>query len=211
MVTIEYETRRIRSLSLISDCLLNIKSIAGLNIAAAVFFSLLTKTTLAAGLTSFLAVGLGNSSAKIPSQAEPITSSGAGYRLIAGNQISQYLSAEAEYIDLGEFTVSRAKFSAKGLGVSGVLTIPVSEIFSVFGKAGLARIQTTATPLPGAASTVMMSDTLIGVTLGYGVQIDIAPNTSLKLTWDRYKSATLANAFTDRIDMNSAALLIFRY
>ena len=96
------------------------------------------------------------------------------------------------------------------MGISGVLTMPLTSMFSIYGRAGYARIETTSTPLAGSVATPL-SDTMAGLTLGYGIQIDLAPNASLRLSWDRYKSSTLADSFTDRVDMNSSGLLIFRF
>jgi len=184
---------------------------ARLTIASAVIFASLSKLTFAAGLSSFMGVGLGNTYADILSATGPSMASSSGYRLIAGNQITQHLSVEAEYIDLGTFTLSGSQVAAKGLAISGVMLMPMTTIFSAYGKAGLARVETLATALPGSAVPVITSDAIVGVTLGYGMQIDVAPNASLRLSWDRYKSATLASSFTDKIDMKSAALLIFRF
>jgi opacity protein-like surface antigen len=176
----------------------------------AVFFSCLTKVTFAAGLTSFVAVGLGNTTAEVNSPSGQVTASGSGYRLVAGNQVSQLFSVETEYVDFGQFANSTSKIAAKGLGISGVLTMPLTSMFSIYGRAGYARIETTSTPLAGSVATPL-SDTMAGLTLGYGIQIDLAPNASLRLSWDRYKSSTLADSFTDRVDMNSSGLLIFRF
>ena len=181
-----------------------------LRIISPAVFIFLTKATFAAGLTSFVGVGLGNTSANIPGASGQMAASSSGYRLIAGNQIGQYLAVEAEYVDLGELTASSAKVAAKGLGIFGVLAIPMTNMFSAYGRAGLARIETIVTPLPGAATT-LASDSVVGLSLGYGVQLDVSPNASLRLAWDRYKCSTLAASFTDRIDMNSSALLIFRF
>jgi len=184
---------------------------ARVTIASAVVFASLSKLTFAAGLSSFMGVGLGNTYADIPSANGPATVSSSAYRLIAGNQIGKYLSVEAEYIDLGTFTLSAAQVTAKSLAISGVMLMPMSTTFSAYVKAGLARVETRISALPGSTTAIPSSDAIVSVTLGYGVQADIAPNASLRLTWDRYKSATLASSFTDRIDMKSAALLIFRF
>ena len=49
------------------------------------------------------------------------------------------------------------------------------------------------------------------MTLSYGVQLDVSPNATLRISWDRYKASALAGAFTDRVDMKRAALLIFKF
>lgn len=184
---------------------------AQLRFVIAAIFSCLAKASFAVGFTSFVAVGLGNTTAQVNGPAGQITSSGSGYRLVAGNQVSQLFSVEAEYVDLGQFANATSKIAVKGVGISGVLAVPLSTMFSIYGRVGYARTETTATPQAGAAVTTPLADTLAGLTLGYGIQIDLAPNASLRLSWDRYKSSTLADSFTDRVDMNSSGLLIFRF
>lgn len=165
----------------------------------------------AAGMTSFVGVGVGNTSANVPGSSGQVSSSSSGYRLVAGNLISPALSVEAEYIDLGEIAGSSTKIAAKGLGISGLFVMPVTEMFSVYGRAGLARIETTVSSLPGSTPITPVYDTTVGLTLGYGIQADISPNASLRISWDRYKCSALASSPTDRIDMNSSALMIFRF
>ena len=178
-------------------------------LASVVLFYLLSQNSFAAGLTSFVGLGLGNTTAEVPGASGQTTSSGAGYRLIAGSQINQMFSFEAEYVDLGQFANTNSNVAAKGLGVSGVLTLPVTGMFSVYGRGGLARVETTVTPLTGYSGP--LSDTVVGLTIGYGIEADVAPNASLRLSWDRYKSSVLAGTFTDRINMNSSAMLIYRF
>ena len=186
-------------------------SIAILRLVSAVLFCLISQATFAAGLTSFAGLGLGNTTANVSGTSGQVTASGAGYRIIAGSQINPMLSLEAEYVDLGQFTDATSNVSAKGLGASGVIILPVSGMFSIYGRGGLARIETTVSPLAGSTAVQPQSDTVVGVSIGYGIQADIAPNASLRLSWDRYKSSVLAGTFTNRIDMNSSALLIYRF
>jgi hypothetical protein len=84
-------------------------------------------------------------------------------------------------------------------------------MFSVYGRAGIARLETTVVPTSGNAPTTPLSDTVAGLSYGYGIQADVAPNASICLSWDRYKSSALAGPFTNRVDMNSSVLLVLRY
>jgi opacity protein-like surface antigen len=185
--------------------------IAQLRLASAVLCGLIAQTSFAAGLTTYVGLGLGNTTAEVSGSSGQVTSSGAGYRIVAGSQINPMFSIEAEYVDLGQFTDATSNVSAKGLGASGVITLPVSGMFSIYGRGGLARIETTVTPLSVPNGPLPLSDTVVDVSLGYGIQADVAPNASLRLSWDRYKSSVLAGTFTNRINMNSSALLIYRF
>jgi opacity protein-like surface antigen len=176
--------------------------------AVAGLFACLTNTAAAA----YFGVGFGDTSADITSTSGQIINySSTGLRLVGGNQISQYLAVEAEYIDLGKFTSDTACVAAKGLGLSGLLTMPVSTNLSIFGKAGFARIETTATANPGTSLTTRDSDTRIGLSLGYGVALDVAANASVRVSWDRYKTSALAGPFTDRVDSKTTAVLLFKF
>jgi opacity protein-like surface antigen len=175
----------------------------------ATVFSCVAKFAFAVGLTNFVGVGLGNTYANVDSPSGQITTSSTGYHFVAGSQINPMFAVEAEYFDLGQFANTNSNVAAKGMGVSGLLTMPVSGMFSIYGRAGIARVETTVTPT--AMPTTALSDTVVGLSYGYGIQADVAPNASICLSWDRYKSSTLAGPFTNRIDMNSSALLIFRF
>lgn len=177
---------------------------------------LLAATLLAgfsnAAFAGYAGIGFGDTAAAIASASgQNINYTSTGMRLLGGNQISQYWAVEAEYIDLGKFTSDKASIAAKGLSISGLLAIPMSTSFSIFGKAGFARIETTATANPGSTLTTIASDSRIGLTLGYGLQLDVTPNATLRLSWDRYKCPALTGPFAERVDMKSAALLIFKF
>jgi opacity protein-like surface antigen len=186
-------------------------SITQFRIISTVVFLGLAKLGMAAGMTSYVGIGLGNTTAEVNGASGQIAASGAGYRLVAGSQIAQSLSVETEYVDLGEFAGASSNIAAKALGVSGVLTMPVSGMLSIYGKAGLARVETTVVTHTGSVAITPLSDAVVGMTLGYGIQIDVAPNASIRLAWDRYKSSALAGPFTDRINMNSSGLFILRF
>jgi opacity protein-like surface antigen len=161
---------------------------------------------------AYFGVGFGDTAADMTSSSgQAINYSSTGIRLVGGNQISQYLAVEAEYIDLGKFTSETSSIAAKGLGISGLLAMPVSTSIAVFGKAGFARIETTATANPGTTLTTRDSDTRIGLSLGYGVTLDVAANASVRVSWDRYKTSALAGPFTDRVDSKTTVVLLFKY
>ena len=179
-----------------------------IGLVVATVFTCLANPAFAA----YLGVGMGDTAADIAnSSGQVINSSSTSFRLLAGSQISQYLSVEAEYIDLGKFTNDTASIAAKGLGISGVIAAPMADSFSIFGKIGLARIESTATANQGSVLTGLASDTRIGLTLGYGVQIEMAPNAIVRISWDRYKCSALVGPFADRVDVKSAAALIFKF
>ncbi len=178
---------------------------------SALILSVVAQTTFAAGSASFVGIGLGNTYAEATNGTGQLSTSSTGYRFIAGSQINPMFAVEAEYVDLGEYAGTNANVGAKGLGIAGVITWPVTGMFSIFGKGGLTRIETTVSPNSNSVPSTPLSDTVVGVTLGYGIQMDVAPNASICLSWDRYKTSALAGPFTDRIDMNSSGLLILRF
>src|ERR1035437_9035772 len=126
----------------------------------------LANVTFAAGMANFVGVGLGNTTAEVNGSPGQVTTSGAGYRIIAGNQIAQIFSVEAEFVDLGQFPTATSNVAAKALGISGVLNYPIMGIFAVYGRAGLARVETTVTPLAGFVPGTPLSDTVVGLSLG---------------------------------------------
>ena len=184
---------------------------ASLRVISFAILACLAEYTFAAGMTNFVGIGLGNTYANVNGPTGQTVTSSSGYHFVAGTQINPMFGVEAEYVDLGQFTTTNSTVAAKGMSVSGLLTLPVSGMFSIYGRGGLSRIETTVTPTGGAVPTTPLSDSIVGLSYGYGIQVDVAPNASIFLSWDRYKSSALAGPFTDRIDMNSSGLLVVRF
>ena len=66
-----------------------------------------------------------------------------GWKIFGGYQATKNFGIEVSFIDFGEFTVTEpggtATIEFSGFSFVGTGTVPVSERFGLFGKAGLLR------------------------------------------------------------------------
>jgi len=116
-----------------------------------------------------------------------------GWKLYAGNRFNENLAVEFGFADLGQTTV---KGSGTFFGVPAIVSgewdtsaffgavvgvLPVSENFSLFGKAGLAYWDVD---LKGAGGSE--SDSGLGWMAGAGLQFDINRTVGLRVEWENY-------------------------
>lgn len=115
------------------------------------------------------------------------------WRLQGGYRFNQNLAVEAGYIDFGEAKYSAAytggtakgKLKAGGVDVAAVLSLPVADSFSVFGKAGVvaARVKKTlsADALAVESST---STNVVRPLFGVGASYKLTQNVDLRADFD---------------------------
>lgn len=122
-----------------------------------------------------------------------------GYKLFGGYQFHPNLAVEAGYFDLGSFsygfnTTPLGSFSGntkvKGLNLDLVGTLPISDRFSVFGRAGAAYAQTRSNFINTGAVAFNNSSTRNNDTnlkIGIGLQYAITEALSLRAELERYR------------------------
>lgn len=98
------------------------------------------------------------------------------WRLFAGYRFSRHFSAELAYADLGEVTSGGAAASTKAFDVSALLSFPVAQGLSAFGRLGVYRSRVKA-PAAGETSS--------GLTYGAGLGWDFA-RFGVRVEWQRY-------------------------
>jgi OOP family OmpA-OmpF porin len=106
-------------------------------------------------------------------------SSDTAYGVVLGYQYNQNFAFEGEYVDLGRFTTAttvNGKSNVWGLSAVGIL--PLQDRFSVYGKLGIARSDTTTSAATGTKRTA--------ATYGLGGQFNATPMIGLRLSWERY-------------------------
>lgn len=110
------------------------------------------------------------------------------FRFAAGYQVNRNLSVELGYINLGEFSAFGVNTEASAFEVIGLYKFPVANKLSVYGLAGLARIEVeTSGTFFGVP--VSGSDDSIELTLGIGVQYDITPKFAVRGQYQDYDGA----------------------
>ena len=125
-----------------------------------------------------------------------IDQSDTSYGINGGFRFNRYFAAEAAWERLGSFSYSSntgsdtidGKFKASALSLAGVGSYPLSENWSIYGKAGLAR---TSAKLEESSEngTTAVSDAShdrIGGLIGAGLTYDFEGGVFTKLGWDHY-------------------------
>jgi opacity protein-like surface antigen len=82
---------------------------------------------------------------EVPAEASSLDRRGTGYALAVGFRYSRYLAVEVAYMDLGRTTylvedngaAARLDLGSKGPALSLIGSWPISEVFSLEGRAGL--------------------------------------------------------------------------
>jgi OOP family OmpA-OmpF porin len=103
-------------------------------------------------------------------------------KLYIGGQFSPYFSAEAGYIDFGEYGGNIAKLEADGFTLAAKGSMPIGDLFSVYVTGGLLMWDASVdVPLVGSVS----SD---GDEIFYGVggSFEVAPGLDIRLEYARF-------------------------
>lgn len=120
------------------------------------------------------------------------------YRLTGGYSFNSAVAVEALYTDIGRFgtrstvnngTVS-ADYRAKGYGVDLVLSAPMNDQFSVFGRVGVLQAKTEADFR--ATGVVVLnagrgSSTKTGQHYGLGLQFNLSKEVALRAEVERFR------------------------
>jgi opacity protein-like surface antigen len=115
------------------------------------------------------------------------------WKISAGYQLNRNLSVEVGYASLGEAdTGFGVTAEASAFEVIGMYKFPLQNKFSIYGLAGLARIEAESSggsffgfPIPPS------SDTSTEFTFGFGVQYDLSPKLAVRGQWQDYDGGAM--------------------
>lgn len=123
------------------------------------------------------------------------------YKFALGYRFSPAIAIEGFYADLGEYstrsnvstpsvgTVS-ANYQSKGYGVDVVLSAPITQEFSVYGRLGVMQAKTEAA-FASTGSVILSSNrgnkTKAGQHFGVGLQYDISPAIGLRAEVETFR------------------------
>jgi len=123
-----------------------------------------------------------------------------GYKIFAGYKISPTFAIQGGYFKLGQFgyvatTVPAGSLSGniklQGVNLDGVVTLPVTDQFSVFGSLGLnyaqARDSFSGTGAVRVPVIPNPSKSQLNYKFGAGVQYDFTPSLGMRLEAERYR------------------------
>jgi OOP family OmpA-OmpF porin len=126
-----------------------------------------------------------------------VDGSDTGLKFFGGFQVNPSFALEAAYVNLGEARYSGDFFGdpvvggrveVTGINLSGVLSAPLAQGFSVFGKLGLFLWEAEANDITAG---VPFSDRQDGTDLSFGIgaSYDVAPNVSVRAEWEFFQPA----------------------
>jgi opacity protein-like surface antigen len=127
--------------------------------------------------------------------------------IFAGFKFNQNIAMEGAYTSFGSVNsniVPAASVKSNALSLSAVLSAPLSDSFSIYGKLGVASVKSDGAYL--GANVVGTSKT--GVTAGAGVQFNINQSAGIRLGYDSYQSALGAGTANIQ-DLNLGVVLNF--
>lgn len=142
-----------------------------------------------------------------------------GYKIFAGYEFNRYFALEGGYFDLGKFGFSATTVPAgsltgsarfKGLNFDAVLSLPLTEKFSVFGRAGLAYAEAKDSFSGTGGVNVLNpnpSKRAANFKYGAGVQYDFTKSFGMRAEAERYRVNDAINNKGD-IDLLSLGVLL---
>jgi OmpA-OmpF porin, OOP family len=141
-----------------------------------------------------------------------------GFKLFGGYQFNRNFALEGGYFDLGDHSFMTTSFPAgslvsgiqvKGVNLDAVGILPLTDRFSMLGRAGVTYHRTTATFLGSGAVAVTNptpKDSDFGYKFGVGLQFDLNPRFALRAEAERYRVSYAVGGKGD-IDLFSLGLV----
>jgi OmpA-OmpF porin, OOP family len=135
-----------------------------------------------------------------------------------GFRVNPTWAVEGGYTDFGKLNYSAAvaapadtiqgDYKANAVSLAGVGSFPLSESWSVYGKAGLARthVRLNANSTNGATAPSSATENGTGLLIGAGTTYDFTKNVFGKLAWDRYTRVGDSSTGRGDVDLLSAGV-----
>ena len=131
----------------------------------------------------------------------------AAFRIFAGYSFSRYFAVETAYVNLGNVAAAVggviSDADTDGMDLTTVLTVPLFDRLSAFGKIGFYRLRTTI-----ESAGVRSGETDSGFTYGLGVGYDLG-RLGIRFDWSRYDNIRAITG-EDSVDVYSVGAL-FRF
>ena len=127
------------------------------------------------------------------------------WKVFGGYKITERLSAEAAYINLGDIhkadgTVQISDVSA--FTAAAVGTMPINDRFDIFGKAGVMR---------WSSDNTAGDESGFGMTYGIGAKMHISERTKLRAEWEKLPNIETAPGEKTDVNMLSIGVELSTY
>ncbi len=107
-----------------------------------------------------------------------------GFKVFTGGRFSPLFGVELGYFDLGKVDRNGGDVEAQGANLSLLGSVPIGDIFSLFGKVGGNYAWTKTSSTVSGIRTGRRKD--LGLSYGAGLQFDFTPILAVRADWDRY-------------------------
>ncbi len=165
--------------------------------AAALLSTAVAAPAFAADNGFYAGITVGQARIKAPANSVLSKSTDTIAGILGGYQFNRNWGAELFYSSAGKFsgtnlagtTINSGRGDVWGLDAVG--TLPLSDMFSFYGKLGIASVKTKASGYviaTGGPST-LSGATRSTATYGLGFLFNVTPAIGIRLGWDRYGAA----------------------
>ncbi|MGH8692001.1 MAG: outer membrane beta-barrel protein [Burkholderiales bacterium] len=136
------------------------------------------------------------------------------WRAFGGYRFSRYLALELGFADLGTVSASgdlgtgliTEELQTRAFDLVAVVTVPIVNRLSGFGKLGMYRAKTSHEVVSGQG-TAQSHDQGSGITYGAGLGLDLG-SLGLRLEWQRWDNVGGSTTLEETIDFFSIGALI---
>lgn len=151
----------------------------------------------AADESFYVGANVGSASSDYPGSTSPLA-----FALQGGYQFNKNFAFEGQYASFGNIAPA-GSMNPTGISGAGVGTLPISDRFGVYGKLGLASIQTkiSGSGIFGVDGTYRKNS----ATYGVGGQYNFTPQLGIRFGADRYSTGGSQNGFI----LNNGTLTVY--
>ena len=110
---------------------------------------------------------------------------GTGFKLFTGGKLWNVVGLEFSYFEFGKVDNAGGTTRARGIDLSLVGNLPLTERFSLFGKVGSTYAQTRVSA--SAPSVAFGKERGFGLSYGAGLNYDFATNWGVRAEWERHR------------------------
>lgn len=108
------------------------------------------------------------------------------FSIYGGSMLNNNFGLELGYIDMGDIGRGGGTTEARGINLSLIGKVPLSERVGLFGKLGTTYGSTKVSATPGSGITAGNEDGF-GLSVGAGVDFNFTQNWSAVLQWERHE------------------------
>jgi hypothetical protein len=127
-------------------------------------------------------------------------------KLIIGGNFTDVVGIEFNYLDFGDVEDNGINLEVDGMSLGGVLHAPISDYFSIFGKAGVLSWEADINGQLGTGpAAIAFREKIEGDDLYYGIgaKFGLGHAVDLRVDYDRYE---VDEDFDPELDIVSAAV-----